>query len=145
MSLAWVSVAQVECIWNNGPSGCASGAHFNHTISTVLADGDIEWAAGRPPDLIYIGQKWTIEGRCFRFSHMQTYFEGFSPLVRPRKKKHFILDNCSLFHLFILSVCTLTWYYAISFTPFKVHCRHIHFLKLFLEYEIDADYLNHYN
>ncbi len=57
MHLARVSVVQVECICNNGPSGCASGAHFNHTVSTVLADGDIDLAAGRPPDLIYDEQK----------------------------------------------------------------------------------------
>lgn len=57
MRVAWVSKAQMECICNNGPSGCASGAHFNHTVSTVLADGDIELVALRPPDLIYGGQK----------------------------------------------------------------------------------------
>ncbi|ROL45641.1 B-cell scaffold protein with ankyrin repeats [Anabarilius grahami] len=74
MRLAWVSVAQVECIWNNGPSGCASGAHFNHTVSTVLADGDIEWAAGKPPDLIYGGQKWTIEGRMLQICSHADFF-----------------------------------------------------------------------
>lgn len=79
--LAWVSVAQVECIWNNGPSGCASGAHFNHTVSTVLADGDVEWAAGKRPDFIIGGQKWTIEGRCFSFVQIQSSFKGFTPLV----------------------------------------------------------------
>lgn len=91
MRLAWISVAQVECIWNNGPSGCASGAHFNHTVSTVLADGDIEWAAGRPPDLIYSSMAEMDHRReILQICSHADFFEGFSPLVRiplTQKKK----------------------------------------------------------
>lgn len=52
-----VGWAQVEHIWNNGPSGCASSAYFNHTIATVLANGDVEWPAGRRPGLVYARQR----------------------------------------------------------------------------------------